>query len=200
MPGPGVVGVVLTAPLHAVRVRQGSRQRSRWSRCHAPCWAAPGVPLRCAVGGAPHLSRAVLRPRCARARPAPVAPCLAMSNALDAAMRLPSPCHRPPTGYVTELAEPSSAPSPPALSPRHRDRPCGRPFPASQGHEPRHQRCHGSCSYPPAVSCSLRASAVMRAHYHIRHRARHGLRGGVAIATSTLRSCCPMRHTHRVNA
>ena len=34
------------APLHAVRVRQGSRQRSRWSRCHAPCWAAPGVPLR----------------------------------------------------------------------------------------------------------------------------------------------------------
>jgi hypothetical protein len=41
---------------------QGSCQRSRWSRCHAPCWAAPGVPLRCVVGGAPHLSRAVLRP------------------------------------------------------------------------------------------------------------------------------------------
>jgi hypothetical protein len=38
---------------------------------------------------------------------------------------------------------------------------CQRPFPASQGHEPRHQRCHGSCLYPPAVSCSLRTSSVM---------------------------------------
>jgi len=36
------------APLHAVRVRQGSCRRRR----HAPCLAAPGVPLRCVVGGA----------------------------------------------------------------------------------------------------------------------------------------------------
>jgi hypothetical protein len=36
-----------------------------------------------------------------------------------------------------------------------------RSLPASQGHEPRQQSCHGSCSYPPAVSCSLRTSSVM---------------------------------------
>jgi len=43
-----------------------------------------------AIPRAPHLSRAVLRPRCARARPAPVAPWSAMSNVLDAATRFPS--------------------------------------------------------------------------------------------------------------
>jgi hypothetical protein len=37
-----------TAPLHAVRVLHGSRRRRR----HASCLAAPGVPLRCVVGGA----------------------------------------------------------------------------------------------------------------------------------------------------
>ena len=115
MPGPGVVGVVLPAPLHAVRVRQGSRQRSRWSRCHAPCWGAPGVPLRCVVGDAPHLSRAVLHPlplrgighvprqllrgcQCRtllRQRASPSSPLSRLGK---------SPCHRPPTGYVTELA------------------------------------------------------------------------------------------------
>jgi hypothetical protein len=36
------------APLHAVRVRHGSRRQRR----HAPCLAAPGVPLRCVVGRA----------------------------------------------------------------------------------------------------------------------------------------------------
>jgi hypothetical protein len=36
------------APLHAVRVLHGSRRQRR----HAPCLAAPGVPLRCVVGGA----------------------------------------------------------------------------------------------------------------------------------------------------
>jgi len=106
-----------------------------------------------------------------RARPAPVAPWLPMSNVLDAATSLPSsplsrlgksPCKRPPTGYGHRACGASSAPIPPVLPPRNRDRPCGRLFPASQGHEPRHQRCHGSCAYPPAVSCSLRASAVMR--------------------------------------
>jgi len=30
--------------------------------------------------------------------------------------------------------------------------------------------------YPPTVSCSLRVSAAMPPHYHIPHRARHGLR------------------------
>jgi hypothetical protein len=43
-PSPGVVGdaVPAPAPLHAVRVRQRSCRRRR----HAPCLAAPGVPLR----------------------------------------------------------------------------------------------------------------------------------------------------------
>jgi hypothetical protein len=35
-----------------------------------------------------------------RARPAPVAPWLAMSNALDAATRFPSPCRRPPSVFT----------------------------------------------------------------------------------------------------
>ena len=38
----------------------------------------------------------------------------------------PSRCRRPPPGYVTELAEPSSAPSPPALPTRNRGRSCQR--------------------------------------------------------------------------
>ncbi len=50
---------------------------------------------------------------------------------------------------------------PACYPPRDRGQRCRRSFPASQGHEPRHQRCHGSCSYPPAVSCSLRTSSVM---------------------------------------
>ena len=99
----------------------------RQQSCHGGCFPR-----------APHLSRAVLRPRCARARPAPVAPWLAMSNALDAATRFQSsplsrlgksPCQRPPTGYVTELAEPSSAPSPPARHPRDRGSQCDAPCP-----------------------------------------------------------------------
>ena len=42
----------------------------------------------------------------------------------------PSRCRRPPPGYVTELAEPSSAPSPPALTTRDGDRFCKRSSPA----------------------------------------------------------------------
>jgi hypothetical protein len=50
VPRPGVVGDVLRgpAPLHAVRVLHRSRRQRR----HALCLAAPGVPLRCVVGGA----------------------------------------------------------------------------------------------------------------------------------------------------
>ena len=126
-----LVTAAATRPRSAPRRPRPAGRRAVTAFRHAPCWAAPGVPLRCVVGGAPHLSRAVLRPRYARARPAPVAPWLAMSNAIDAATRLPSLCQRPPPGYVTELAEPSSAPSPPALPPRpdtrrrgRDDRPC----------------------------------------------------------------------------
>jgi len=79
------------------------------SRCHASCSYPHPPRQRSCLGGcfprAPHLSRAVLRPRCARARPAPVAPWSAMSNVLDTATRFPasrlrrSPdprCRRPP--------------------------------------------------------------------------------------------------------
>jgi hypothetical protein len=54
------------------------------------------------------------------------------------------------------------------------------------------------------VMLSANVSGDAKARHHIRHRARHGLapslgsyggtcRGSVAIATSTLRSCCPRR-------
>jgi hypothetical protein len=83
---------------------------------------------------------------------------------------------RPPTGYVTELAGQVLRQAL-RLFPRAIDVTVQTHSPASQGHEPRHHRCHGSCSNtPPSVSCSLRASAVMPTHSHILHRARHGLR------------------------
>jgi hypothetical protein len=69
------------------------RQRSCHEFCFLPSYPHPPRQQSCHGGcfpRAPHLSRAVLRPRCARARPAPVAPWSAMSNALDTATRFPS--------------------------------------------------------------------------------------------------------------
>jgi len=74
--------------------RQGHPPRQR--SCHGGCFPR-----------APHLSRAVLHPRYARARPAPSAPWSVMSNGLDTATRpatsplrgSPDPrCRRPPPG------------------------------------------------------------------------------------------------------
>jgi hypothetical protein len=89
-PGPGVVGVVLPAPapLHAVRVQQGDAPSLR--SVTLPAWPLPAFRSATVFPRAPHLSRAVLRPRCARARPAPGAPWSAMSNVLDTATRFPS--------------------------------------------------------------------------------------------------------------
>lgn len=118
-PGPGVVGIALPAPaapaklsrrllpgpapLHAVRVQQGDVPSLR--SVTLPAWPLPAFRSATVFPRAPHLSRAVLRPRFARARPAPVAPWSAMSNVLDTATRFPSSplrgspdprCRRPP--------------------------------------------------------------------------------------------------------
>ena len=156
-----------------IPARPPGRPPASASRSHASC-SYPHPPRKQGCHGgcfprAPHLSRAVLRPRCARARPAPCAPWSAMSNALDTATRFPSSrlrrspdprCRRPPPGYVTELAEPSSVPSPPARHPRDRgsqwDAPC--PLPKAMNRASRAVTVH---AHPPAVSCSLRTSSVM---------------------------------------
>jgi len=148
-PGPGVVGNAVPAPaapaklsrrllpgpapLHAVRVQQGDAPSLR--SVTLPAWPLPAFRSATVFPRAPHLSRAVLRPRCARARPAPVAPWSAMSNRLDTATRFPSSrlrrspdprCRRPPPGYVMpracprRLGQPRGTPSPPALPTRNR--------------------------------------------------------------------------------
>lgn len=100
---------------------------------------------------APHLSRAVLRPRCARARPAPGAPWSAMSNGLDAATRFPSSplrgspdpradarlrrchtsCEALPVVRTWLPRSAACAPAAPALPTRNRGRSCERSSPAS---------------------------------------------------------------------
>ena len=149
--------------------------RAAATRRHVPCLPPirPPIPAQAArqrfalscvlLLPQPHLSRAVLRPRCARARPAPGAPWSAMSNGLDAETRFPSSplrgspdadarlrrCHTSGEALpVVRTWLPRSAacaPAAPALRPRDRGSQCRRSFPASQGHEARHQRCHASC-------------------------------------------------------
>jgi hypothetical protein len=129
------------------------------------------APLRGRWCAAPVTGRAPSSPASRdRARPVPVAPWLAMSDALDAAKRLPVlaaiaarqiPVPTSAYGLCHRTCGASSAPSPPALPPAQSALTVHTHSPASQGHEPRHQRCHGSCAYPPAVSCSLRTSSVL---------------------------------------
>ena len=58
-----------------------------------------------------------------------------------------TPAGRPPALRAVMRPAPTApaAPAAPALRPRNRGSQCPRPFPASQGHEARHQRCHASC-------------------------------------------------------
>ena len=110
-------------------------------------------------------------------------------------------CHR-------TCLKPSSAPSPPAHPPRERGSSCRRSFPASQSHEPRHQRCHGFMLIPSSrVMLSAHVIGHADAHHRVQHRACHGFRGGVAsplqrfaLVVPCRRDGGPMRHTHRVNA
>lgn len=157
-----------------IPARPPGRPPASASRCHASC-SYPHPPRQQSCHGgcfprAPHLSRAVLRPRCARARPAPGAPWSAMSNALDTANALPilaapplarSPMPTPAFGLCHRTCGAKFCAKPSGSSPARPWFTVRRSLPASQGHEPRQQSCHGSCSYPPAVSCSLRTSSVM---------------------------------------
>ena len=96
-----------------------------------PTWSArPTAPRRAASAGIAPALRAVTIP----AGPRTTFRCVAGEPTRSATSPLtrlaPSRCRRPPPGYVTELAEPSSAPSPPALPTRDGDRFCKRSSPA----------------------------------------------------------------------
>ena len=116
---------------------------------------------------APHLSRAVLLPRYARAHPAPVAPWSAIPSGPDAATRPATsplrgshhPVPTPASGLCHAACGARVTPSPLALPTRNRDRSCKRSLHALL--PPRHCTCEaGSCRAPyPGWHCGCRAAS-----------------------------------------
>lgn len=165
------------APLHAVRVQQGDAPSLR--SVTLPAWPLPAFRSATVFPRAPHLSRAVLRPRFARARPAPGAPWSAMSNVLDTATRFPSSplrgspdpradarlrrchtsCEALPVVRTWLPRSAACAPAAPALRTRNRGRSCERSSPASS----RPRVAHGTCLKPssaPTPHAERRADAA----------------------------------------